>query len=119
MKWIDSTGTEWVTRVELPGIVDRPRSTTYGWVKAAVIPVVLNPTGCRSWSTYEGQCVTVPVSARSAVESYEAAVVTSKCAQAALARTAIRSHVSVNGLARRDDGRGEPRSCLYPAPVRS
>jgi hypothetical protein len=88
VKWLDSTGTPWVTRVELPSILGRPRSTAYGWVKAGIIPLVRNPVECGSWHTYDAQWLTVPTSAISAVQSFEAAVVNSKCAQAALARAA-------------------------------
>src|SRR5437867_9665890 len=63
------------------------RSAVYALVERGTIPTVTNPSECRSWWAYDGEQVTAVETLMAGAVAYRTAVVTSKQAQAAIART--------------------------------
>lgn len=63
------------------------RAKVYRLVQRDVIQTVRDPAESMSWATYEGQPVTAVASLMADVRRYDETVVTSKQAQAAIARS--------------------------------
>jgi hypothetical protein len=88
------------------------RSTTYGLAQRDIVTTVENPTESRSWWGYAGEPVTAATSFMVDVLRYATAVVTSKQAQAEIARTHLNtsSTTTIDALAHAPLPPGTPRT---------